>query len=252
MTSILTRALLQQYRGLKQSKGRQATGWFLLEGQRLCRDVLDSLLEIEAAVVADSFDAFALPPDLSIYTATRVQGEQLADSRSPQDIFLIARIPKTRSLPKPSDVRKVLALDRIADPGNVGTLLRSARWFGIETVLLSPQCADPYNPKTVRSSMGAIGALDIHRHVDLIAYCEDWVTAGGKLVGLDMTGAAIQDHDFQMPMVLIVGSEAHGLDPKLASRAKCLKIPRAGSGESLNAAMAGTIALWEWSRKPSA
>ena len=243
--TALSKAQVSEYRSLKQSKFRQATGLFLLEGVRLCQDVIASGLELEACITLENFDDIEIPDQTPRLTANQVQLEQLSDSRSPQPIICIGFIPIEQPLPQPDQSELVLVLDRIADPGNLGTILRTARWFGVKDVVLSIDCADPFNPKAVRASMGAIAAVNLHRHIDLESYLGEWKQNEGSVLALDTRGEPLRGRKISGPTLLIAGSEAHGVDPALLELAEGVSIPGSGDGESLNAAMATGIALWE-------
>lgn len=241
---LLTNALAASYRGLKRSRIRKQEGLFLLEGVRLCEEAFKSDLDIIACITAKNFDRIEIPEHVKRFDATPVQIEQIADSKSPQGIICVARIPEAPKSPSPGESDIVLVLDGISDPGNMGTIFRSALWFGIQDVLLGPECVDPYSPKVVRGSMGAIGSLNIHISDDLEESAEVWMRAGGELAALDMQGEPLQTFKKVKPLFLIVGSEAHGVAPGLLERSTPLAIERTGFGESLNAAMATGIALY--------
>ena len=219
-----------------------------MEGARLCEEALESNLEIIACITSKNFDKFPIPPSVKHFEATPVQIEQISDSKSPQGIICITRIPETPAKPDVSNTKIMLVLDRISDPGNMGTIFRSALWFGIQDILLGPECVDPYSPKVVRGSMGAIGTLNLHKSTDLCQSAESWTSAGGQVAALHMQGTALHTFKQDQPLFLIVGSEAHGVDPDLLKLSTALSIEKPGSGESLNAAMATGIALFELSK----
>ena len=148
----------------------------------------------------------------------------------------------------PSDVesKKMLTnnclyLDRLSDPGNVGTLLRSAAWFGVKNIALSKECADVFNPKVVRGAMGAHFLLTIVRNMDLSEFVNDEYC----IIGADQNGSSIYDFkNNKDKWVLVIGNEANGISK--ASRKNIqhfLSIPAIGSGNSLNAAVAGSILI---------
>jgi TrmH family RNA methyltransferase len=136
----------------------------------------------------------------------------------------------------------LLFLDRLADPGNAGTILRTAEWFGAAGVLFGEGSVDPYNPKVVRATMGAIFRLPIAlgvsiaelRSLDLPLYALD---AGGE--------EPLGRHPLPMHALYAVGSEAHGVDDELLPHARILRIGGGGAAESLNAAIAASILLYE-------
>jgi len=250
--SPLTNAQTSRYRRLKRGKYRKEEQLFLLEGVRLCQDALRSDLTMDCVIIEKGFDKLQVPQKLNILEANKTQIEQISDSSSPQGIICIAHIPIETPLPVPGQAEIVLVLDCISDPGNTGTIFRSALWFGVDHVLLGPGCVDPYSPKVVRSSMGAIAGLQIHQTEDLIASAQTWQQAGGALNALHMDGKPLQELDIRQPLFLIIGSEAHGVNPELLEMSQNMSIEKRGAGESLNAAMATSIALYELANKRGA
>ena len=242
---ILTKAQTSTFRNLKQSKFRKQDGHFLLEGMRLCEEALNSDLVITACITEKGFDGLDIAPGITRFEATRVQIEQISDSQTPQGIICVAKIPESGALPAPDIGQLVLALDRIADPGNMGTIFRSALWFGVKHVILGPGCVDPFSPKVVRSSMGAITRLQIHQSTDLLTDIRHWNEDQGATAALHMVGADLRSYRPEKGLMLVLGSEAHGVDPEILNLSQPLSIRRSGSGESLNAAMAVSIALYE-------
>ena len=248
LPALLTNAQAASYRALKRSKYRRLEGLFLLEGARLCEEALHSDLDIVACITSKNFEKISIPPGVKHFEASPVQIEQISDSKSPQGIICIARIPDNPKKPDVGSTKLLLVLDRISDPGNMGTIFRSALWFGIEDILLGPECVDPYSPKVVRGSMGAIGTLNINTSSDLCESAREWQSAGGQVAALHMQGTAIHTFIQEKPLFLVVGSEAHGVEPELLNLSVPISIEKPGAGESLNAAMATGIALFELSK----
>jgi len=216
-----------------------------LEGERLCKEILGSDVQVLQAITGPHFEAFDIPAEIPRVRATQQQINQISENKSPQGIICVGQIPLEKAIPEPSEKDLILALDRVSDPGNLGTILRSAHWFGAKHILLSPDCADPFSPKVVRSSMGAIGGVYLHRNTDLQAVLGKWVDQDGDVVILHMEGQSLDAYEVRKPLIMVVGSEAHGVHPNLLKYGRQLVIPGAGGGESLNAAMAASIALWE-------
>jgi len=170
----------------------------------------------------------------------------LSTVESPTGVIAVVRTPAPR--PAPQDARFVLVLEDIQDPGNVGTLLRSAAAAGVEHVLLSPACAFAWSPKVLRAAMGAHFATNIVEGVDVVA----WVGRfSGTSVALDGSGdKSLYDLELRGPVALLVGNEGAGLTPALSSAATVrARIPMSKRMESLNAAAAGTVALFEAARQ---
>jgi len=172
--------------------------------------------------------------------------EALSTVESPTGV--IAVVPTPAAKPVPSDAGFVLLLEDIQDPGNVGTLLRSAAAAGAEHVMLSPACAFAWSPKVLRSAMGAHFAVNIVEGADL----EAWVKAfRGTSIALDgWSEQSLYDLELHTPIALLVGNEGSGLSPALARAATLrARIPMSKRMESLNAAAAGTVALFEAARQ---
>lgn len=242
---ILSKAQTSRFRSLKQAKFRKQEGLFLLEGVRLSEEAFNSKLNITCCITIKGFDKLSIPAELPQFEANQTQLEQISDSTSPQGIICVAKIPESGVLPNPEPKSILLVTDRISDPGNMGTIFRSALWFGVKDILLGPGCVDPYNPKVVRSSMGAIANLNIHFSDDLLTSATGWQGNSGEVIALHISGEKLDQYQVNQGLFLIIGSEAHGVDPALLKLARPLAIPKQGAGESLNAAMATGIALYE-------
>jgi TrmH family RNA methyltransferase len=172
--------------------------------------------------------------------------DSLSSVESPTGILACVEVPPAR--PAPADARLVLLLEDIQDPGNVGTLLRSAAAAGADHVLLSPSCAFAWSPKVLRAAMGAHFATNVVERADLAAYLGSFRGASVALAG--DAPQSLYDLDLAGPAAILVGNEGAGISQALqrASRFRA-RIPMAGRMESLNAAAAGTIALFEASRQ---
>ena len=168
--------------------------------------------------------------------------DALSTVESPTGVIAAVRTPG--AVPVPDDAALVLALEDIQDPGNVGTLLRSASAAGAGHVLLSRGCAFAWSPKVLRAAMGAHFALNIVEPADLAAFCARYRGATVALAGAGER--SLYDLDLAGPVALLVGNEGAGLSVDLAQAATIrARIPMAGPVESLNAGTAGSIALFE-------
>jgi TrmH family RNA methyltransferase len=246
----------ERVRRIRQLAGsprtRREQGRVVLEGVRLVRDALQSgivpdyLLYDPDAAAPDAFlpagGAFAWP----LLAATPEVIRAASSTETPQGVVGVFPVSPP---PLPALLTHVLVCDAIADPGNLGTILRSAAAAGAECVLLAPGCADAYNPKTLRAGMGA--------HFRIPALEAPWTRIAHLCKPLhvylaDMTGDVAYDAaDFTRPHALIVGSEAHGASAE-AERlaAERVYIPMAaGAAESLNAAVAASVLLFEAARQ---
>jgi TrmH family RNA methyltransferase len=172
-----------------------------------------------------------------------------SDTQSSQGLLMVIPI---RTLPIPDPLDFVLIVDQVRDPGNLGTLLRSATAAGVQAVFLGEESVDAFSPKVVRGAMGAHFRLPIQalNYEDILSQCERHnlkilVSAAGK-------GAAYTEEDLTRPIAIVVGGEAKGARPALIEKAEgFMHIPMPGGGESLNAGVAGSVVLFEVVRQRS-
>lgn len=235
---------------------RRRSGLSVLDGAHLLAAFLDSGGKPEEVMVSGAgLESAEIARLLERAAPARVTllSDALYDSLStvdsPTGVIAAVRTPKGRAAPP--DARMALLLEDIQDPGNVGTLLRSAAAAGAGHVLLSAQCAFAWSPKVLRSAMGAHFMLNIVEHADLGAYVGAF---RGTSVALAARGErSVYELALTSPLALLVGNEGAGLTPALAAAATVrAHIPIAERMESLNAAIAGSIALFEAVRQSAA
>jgi TrmH family RNA methyltransferase len=233
---------------LQQKKYREEFGHFLVEGEHL-------VLELQKAAATDPrfahcelyvTDAYAdWPTHFTTHLVTERQMAQIADTKTPQGILAVAPIPQSREQ-SASESSRAIYLHEIQDPGNLGTILRTLAWFGGFNCLLSPGSVDPYNPKVVRASMGAIFHVPIETDVTVDAL----QTRFKRFACLDMHGSPIQSPGFREFDCYVFGNEARGVPAELkgALTAEPFTIAGAGVIESLNLGSAVTICVYELKR----
>jgi TrmH family RNA methyltransferase len=239
-------------RSLARRRVRQREGRFVVEGTRLVGEMIRAgvrpalVLYTEAWAASDSgkgfFAALATAEEGSWLVSESVFSA-CADTEAPQGVLAV--VPSTQLDPGPGPI---LIVDRLRDPGNLGTILRSAEAAGVGLVVLAPGTVDVYNPKVVRSAMGA--------HFRLPFATTDWPDIAGRVADCavwlaDAAGDVTYDAvDWRVPSALIVGGEAAGAGRQAVSLATGrVCIPMAGETESLNAAMAATVILFEMARQ---
>lgn len=252
---------VQQLRRLLSSRSARAdAGRFVVEGPVLVAEAVAAGWECEAQFVASEADGVTQPGIEGagpLYELADGVFDRVASTQTPQNPLAIVAMPTRPPFEElVAGATFVLVLDRISDPGNLGTILRSAEAAGVELVVLTPGSVDPYNPKVVRSSAGALF------HVPVVESAIDEIAATGvTLVGTsshDAPGRTVvpyTDFDFTRRMALVMGNEAAGLpdewDDASGPLTEWVTIPHVGRSESLNIAMATTVLVFEAARQRS-
>lgn len=238
-------------RKLSQRKHRDKEQLFIVEGERAVNQISEhKLIEIVSVFVdEDKSNNFKLPT--SGFVLDQKTFLELSDTDSPQGILAVCKMPESASLDQigKQDSGVIVATDAIQDPGNLGTIIRTASWFGCKSILLGSGTVDLFNPKVVRSTMGATGSLPF-----LSAKLEKTIPKleqlGWQTLLLDGNTGATPLMNIKKPekIILVVGNEANGINKELITPSrKRVLIPSENaqnSVESLNAAVALSIALW--------
>jgi len=246
-----TNQTLKHVRSLQHRKSREAEGAFVVEGRRALQDALAAGARPRLVLLREDVAAGLPEPGLPARVPVRIVAPALFDALSatvtPQGVLAVFPIP---ALPLGAPRAPLFAIfDRIRDPGNLGTLLRSAAGAGATGALLTAGSVDPYSPKVVRAAMGAHFRLPIR---SLTPELEEEIRVACPLrVVADAAATLPYDAlDWTQPAALIVGSEATGPSAEmLALATRDVSIPLAGGVESLNAAVAGSIILFEAARQ---
>jgi len=246
---MLSNADIKLIQSLKKKKYRKIKGLFVIEGVRLVHDAVLSNCVIKSVYVTDVFlnkkDYENLIQMISknsfpFNTITAKEMISIANTITPSGILALCKIPAQNDFNE-QNTDNWLYLDEIKDPGNLGTLLRSAAWFGIKNVALSNNCIDVYNPKVLRGGMGAHFLLNIYENIPLESFNNH------LKIGAFQDGKSFYQIDTISiePWALVIGSEAHGISKNNINIIdEKITIPQIGSGESLNAAVAGSILLY--------
>ncbi len=208
----------------------------MAEGDKLIADLLNSQLVVQSLFATNNWQV----PGQFQESYTRVspsEMERIALAQSPQNVLGVFAIPKYKL---PVSLNSLsLFLDQVADPGNLGTILRTADWFGLEHVFCSPDCADAWNPKVVQASMGSVARVRIH-YVEPETLRESF--PGLPWLAAALSGENVFEYEWPENCLLLIGNEAHGIRKNLlALTDRQLSIPGYGKAESLNAAIAAGI-----------
>jgi len=246
-------------RSLHARKGRQEHGLFLVEGPRVVGEALGRTEIVWLAVCEELADPLGLEvaqaageAGVEVAWLTPRAFEALSDARHPQGIAAVAKLQRTElgTVDIAAGPACVLILVDVQDPGNVGTMIRSADAFGAKAVILAGQCADPYEPKVVRATAGSLFHLPVVRTT--WQRTVDWAaTQGVDLVAtVPDSGQELGATALPARAAVVIGNEAHGLPTEaLEAVPTRLRIPMSGGAESLNAAVAAGVLLWEHQRQ---
>ena len=241
---MLTKNTIKQIASLRQQKFRKELGLFVVEGRKMVEELLHSQFETVGLYATEAFLA-DYPAFADAEIASEVQMEQMSGQDTPPGILAVVRIPVQGDIKIKS--RFVLALDGIANPGNMGTLIRTAEWFGIHDVVCSSDCVELWNPKTVQATMGSLFRMKVWE-TDLPTYLQRAKTDGKNIFGALLDGENLFQMRDKPDGVLVIGSESHGIRADvLPCITHPVTIPRVGDSmtESLNAAVAGAILMAE-------
>lgn len=254
--NFLSANLIKKYSKLKQKKYRDEYQLFLAEGVKICEELIHSDYACEALLVEQKYlennpdckviKSFA-DKDIRILITKSEFFNKIADSKSPQGLIAIA---EQKEMNIATDAKAFVAIENSQDPGNLGTILRTALWFGIRDIVLSSNSVDIYNPKTVRSTMGNLFKLNIAYTNDLYNYCRrvysEHIFYGASL-DADHT---IQDIAINERFGLFFGNEGNGLTQDLVDKLDELYIiPGSGLAESLNLSISAGISLYHFTNK---
>lgn len=255
---------------LSSRKARQNEGKFVIEGARLCADAIaeykNGRLSIYAAFASPSavkkYSEFIDPElfgecrDGKFFTLDEALADKICNTGTSQGIFIIAGMPD--NILDPERIKsngRYLILDNVQDPGNLGTILRTADAVGADGVILSNSCCDLYNPKTVRATMGSLFRLSIYIYDDFERLCSIFEKLGIKTMAAvtDKNAVSVEDAVYSDGCAVVIGNEGRGIpDGHVRLCREKITIRMRGNTNSLNAAMAAGIILWEMTEKGKA
>lgn len=228
---------------------RRREGCFLCDGVKLLEEAIKWKAPIETVILSDSLSDTPVPSGVRTVAVPEDLMRSVSPMEAPQGALFVVKTP-CLAPPERLPGSRYLVLDGLQDPGNVGTILRTADAFGCDGLLLTNHCADPTNPKAVRATMGAIFRTPV------------WEVEADALLpllersGLTLAATALREDTIPLPdadlrrAAVVIGNEGKGVSPALLDRcAATLKIPMEARCESLNAAAAAAVVLWEWYRR---
>lgn len=247
---------------LGERKHRSKEGLFRFDGKKLFLEAVLCGLDVRQVFLRES-EAKALLPLVceqekglvaaNVYLLADDLFDKLSDERAPEGIISVAAFPSSHmgnvlETYARDKAKRIFLLESVRDPGNVGTVLRSARAFGVDLLVMSRDCADPYNPKTVRGAMGALFRQRIC-FVDDLSEAIALLRENGRRVlaaTLDESSVSVLEAGLSDGDCLVVGNEGHGLSPETVKAcSRSVIIPMQAGSESLNAGVAASVLMWE-------
>ena len=246
--ALISNNEIKKVKALQQKKFRDETGLFVVEGEKMVEEAIRSNFHVEAVYRRDEIGEDAM--------------KRISALASPSPVLAVVRKPSDIVLDDISDAilpskGLFLGLDTIRDPGNLGTILRIADWFGIDAVYAAKDTVDVFNPKVVQATMGAVFRVKMH-YVDLPSLSEKILHKGGRIYGTFLDGRNMYSRDLdtglEMPVMIVIGNESEGISDTMASlvsdRLYIPPYPADDPGsESLNAAVATAVTVAEFRRR---
>ncbi len=234
---------------LSRARSRTENMQHFIEGEKLVREAKDSGIRLSHVFAENVRDAEEYE-DVSehTYVVPRHILEKICDSRTPQHICAAAYTPEYPEDPCSAINGFIVAMDTVQDPGNVGTIIRTADAFGASSVLLGPGCADPFSGKVLRASMGSVYHIPVHQTDDLPLSLTKLKAEGFRLICGHLNGTS----DLQLNSsraVIVIGNEGSGVSSSVAVLCDLYRIPMKGRAESLNASVAASILIYNISGK---
>lgn len=241
-------------KSLALKKNRQKYGEYIIEGIKNVNEALNSDKTVTSIYISDDFfntKQFDYPKDIPVYRLTDNVFDSISSTKTPQGILASVKIDLNTGI-KADLAKCYIYCDGINDPGNLGTIIRTADAAGFAGVMLSAECVDLYSPKVIRSTMGSVFHVDTETdvpHERLLEY---------RKMGFQILGGALEDSsrdfrevDYTRPTIIIVGNEANGMSQAAREICQFVKIPILGRAESLNVGVAASILMYEVVRQRS-
>lgn len=254
---MLSKNQIKFVNSLKQKKERKEQGLFIAEGTKIVLDLLNSKIKVKQVFATEKFvSENKIPSGIECYEIKPTELDRISSLTTPNESIAICEIPKHKLDETHLINHLTLVLDGIQDPGNMGTIIRTADWFGIKEIICSNESADVYNPKVVQATMGSIARVKVH-YVDL----EDMFS--NKLKGKNITvyGALLEGENIYKKQLfktglIVIGNESKGISEKIKPYiTEKIKIPSFAleknskdEAESLNASIATAIICSEFRR----
>lgn len=254
---MLSKSQIQYITSLALTKHRRTNNQFIAEGPKLIDELLSSRFVCDKVYAVKDWiekNKNKIYDDIEVFEISEQELQKISTLKTPNQVLAIVNIPK-QALGKTTMAGNNinLMLDRISDPGNMGTIIRTADWFGVQNLICSEDCVDVFNPKVVQATMGSIFRVNIH-YVSPEIYLQD-ISTELPIYGTRLEGENLYDAELEKNCIMLIGNESHGIKENLSPFIKkYIRIPhysieKSSSAESLNASIAAAIVIAEHRRR---
>ncbi|MBC6111262.1 TrmH family RNA methyltransferase [Pedobacter fastidiosus] len=238
---MLSKSQISFVKSLHQKKYRKEHGLFLVEGIKSFKEFIKSNYKIHSLFyTSEQYNLLPkLPANINLFEVNNVELSKISTLQTPQGLIALIYIPHNQKI-NPTDLKNqfTLVLDGVQDPGNMGTIIRTADWFGFKNIICSDDCVEAYNPKTVQATMGSLARVNVH-YEDLNLLLEsNQIPVFGAL----LNGQSIYKANWGTEGLIILGNEGKGITDQVIKKInQPITIPRIGEAESLNVAVSAAI-----------
>lgn len=239
--------IIKNIKKLKEKKHRVDS--YIVEGIKMVKEAISENQEIALIAIREDFKVDFDTKNIKIVTISNKIFNDISDVKTPQGILAV--IKKNQNNQIETNSNYILALDSLQDPGNMGTIIRTADSANINQIIINKNTVDPYSPKVIRSTMGAIYRTNIIEVEDLKATLKEMQLKGFQIITTDLKATkSIYDINYNNKTVVVIGNEANGVSQEILQTAdKKVIIPMLGKTESLNASIAASIMIYEYVRQ---
>jgi TrmH family RNA methyltransferase len=238
---MLSKSQISFIKSLHQKKYRKEHGLFIVEGIKSIKEFIQSSYHIHTIFYnSEQYNLLPkLPANINLFEVKNVELDKISTLQTPQGFLALVHITKNKKLDqKELKNQFTLVLDGVQDPGNMGTIIRTADWFGFKNIICSADCVEVFNPKTVQATMGSLTRVNIFE-ADLPAFLSD---NSLPVFGALLDGESIYKTQWGNEGLVILGNEGKGISPEVIKKInKPVTIPRIGEAESLNVAVSAAI-----------
>lgn len=239
--------IIKNIKKLKEKKYRLNS--YIVEGIKMVKEAISENQEIELIAIREDFKVDFDTKNIKIVTISNKIFNDISDVKTPQGILAVIKKNQNNQIETNSDY--ILVLDSLQDPGNMGTIIRTADSANINQIIINKTTVDPYSSKVIRSTMGAIYRTNIIEVEDLKATLKEMKSKGFQIITTDLKATqSIYDINYNNKTVVVIGNEANGVSQEILQTAdKKVIIPMLGKTESLNASIAASIMIYEYVRQ---